>query len=105
MPIHALVSTLEQIASSVRLRGAILGTRGLAKGLDDRDLEAVWETAARLGIPLFVHPHYGLGKKRGGGGGTVWNAREWTCVTPRAGVPVRDGCRESSSLSSSPSLF
>lgn len=56
-----LVKTLETIAQSPCLKGAIIGTRGRGKGLDDPELESLWETAQKLKQPLFLHPHYGVG--------------------------------------------
>ncbi|KAI8809848.1 hypothetical protein BJ742DRAFT_755235 [Cladochytrium replicatum] len=58
---NEIVKSLEYIAASPKLCGAILGTRGLGKGLDDPALEPVWAKAAELGIVLFLHPHYGVG--------------------------------------------
>ena len=44
-----LVSSLESISKSKLLSGTILGSRGLGKGLDDPQLEPLWEAAERLG--------------------------------------------------------
>lgn len=59
--ISALVATLQQIAGSQFLSGAIIGTRGIGKGLDDPSLDELWKSAEELQQPLFLHPHYGVG--------------------------------------------
>jgi aminocarboxymuconate-semialdehyde decarboxylase len=61
VPTSELVSCLEKIATSSFLKGAIIGSRGRGKGLDDPDLDPVWACAERLNQPLFLHPHYGVG--------------------------------------------
>lgn len=61
VPSSELVSSLEKIAKSTFLKGAIIGTRGKGKGLDDPDLDPVWECAEKNDQPLFLHPHYGVG--------------------------------------------
>ncbi len=72
--------------ASPSLCGAILGSRGLGKGLDDPALEPVWEKAAELGLVLFLHPHYGvvrtLSAKR-----LVGVAGQRSCVAARIGFP------------------
>jgi aminocarboxymuconate-semialdehyde decarboxylase len=37
-----------------------IGTQGCGKGLDDKNWEPVFSAAARLGLMLFLHPHYGI---------------------------------------------
>lgn len=56
-----LVSALERISKSQFLKGAIIGTRGKGRGLDDPELEPLWKAAEKLNQPLFLHPHYGVG--------------------------------------------
>lgn len=60
---------LERIGKLAHLRGAIIGTTGTGKGLDDPALDLVWAAAERAGLMLFVHPHYGLGNEALGGYG------------------------------------
>jgi predicted TIM-barrel fold metal-dependent hydrolase len=60
---------LGRIAALPSLRGAIIGTTGAGKGLDDPALDPVWAAAERLGLMLFVHPHYGMGGEAMGGFG------------------------------------
>lgn len=60
IPISALLSTVDQIARSQYLKGIIMGTKGIGKGLDDPDLEPVWAALAKAGMVVFLHPHYGV---------------------------------------------
>jgi aminocarboxymuconate-semialdehyde decarboxylase len=59
--VDTLVSTVKQIASLPHLKGLIMGTRALGKGLDDSTLEPVWEAISTAKLVVFLHPHYGLG--------------------------------------------
>jgi aminocarboxymuconate-semialdehyde decarboxylase len=54
---------LGRIARLPHLRGAVIGTTGAGKGLDDPALDPVWAAAERDGMMIFVHPHYGLGNE------------------------------------------
>ncbi|EJD01014.1 amidohydrolase 2 [Fomitiporia mediterranea MF3/22] len=56
----AILNSISQIASLPHLRGVILGTRGIGRGLDDERLEPVWEALATSNLVVFLHPHYGL---------------------------------------------
>lgn len=56
VPVTALTSELEAIQRSTNLRGAVLSTNGLGKGLGDERLEPLWECAERLNQALFLHP-------------------------------------------------
>lgn len=60
---------LERIARLPHLRGAIIGTTGTGKGLDDPSLDPVWAAAEQHGMMIFIHPHYGLGNEALGGYG------------------------------------
>jgi len=42
------------------MRGVIMGTSGLGRGLDDPALEPVWAALQETETLLFLHPHYGL---------------------------------------------
>lgn len=42
------------------IRGVIMGTSGLGRGLDDEALGPVWAALERAQLLLFLHPHYGL---------------------------------------------
>ncbi|SJX64834.1 related to 2-amino-3-carboxylmuconate-6-semialdehyde decarboxylase [Sporisorium reilianum f. sp. reilianum] len=78
-----IVKSLEAIASSPSLCGAILGSRGLGKGLDDPALEPVWAKAAELGLVLFLHPHYGVGADASQPAG-LWGTQDNGHVLPLA---------------------
>lgn len=78
-----VVKSLETIKQSSSLCGAILGSRGLGKGLDDPVLEPVWEKAAELGLVLFLHPHYGVGADASQPSG-LWGSQDNGHVLPLA---------------------
>lgn len=42
------------------IRGVILGTSGLGRGLDDAALDRMWAALERSQTLVFLHPHYGL---------------------------------------------
>ena len=42
------------------MRGVIMGTSGLGKGLDDSALDPIWAALQKTDTVLFLHPHYGL---------------------------------------------
>lgn len=50
-----------EIAERDGLHGVASGTRPCGRRLDDEALDPLWEVLERSGLPLFVHPHYGLG--------------------------------------------
>ncbi len=52
---------LERVASLDHLRGVILSTGGLEAALDHPKLDPLWATAERLGLIIFLHPHYAVG--------------------------------------------
>ncbi|KAI0663201.1 amidohydrolase 2 [Cubamyces menziesii] len=74
---ESLVSTVEQIATLPHLKGVIMGTRGLGKGLDDDALEPVWAAIEKAGLVVFLHPHYGVDKH-------AWGEKENGHVLPLA---------------------
>ena len=45
------------------VRGIIIGTTGLGKGLDDPRMDPLWEELSKGATPMFIHPHYGLPKE------------------------------------------
>jgi aminocarboxymuconate-semialdehyde decarboxylase len=65
----AAAAELLRMGRLPHLRGAIVGTAGAGKGLDDPALDPVWAAAERSGLMVFVHPHYGLGNEALGGYG------------------------------------
>ena len=40
-----------------------MGTSGCGKGLDDPALEPIYEALAANDMPIFLHPHYGIGNE------------------------------------------
>ena len=66
-PAAALPTAVRELASQHKhIRGVIMGTRGLGKGLDDEKLEPLWEALADTGLVVFLHPHYGVGAQAWG---------------------------------------
>jgi len=59
----AAAAELQRIAQLPHLRGAVIGTTGAGRGLDDPMLDPIWAAAERSGLMIFVHPHYGLGNE------------------------------------------
>jgi len=56
----AVVDIVKQISTLPHLRGMIIGTKGLGKGLDDPTLDPVWGAIEAAGLVVFLHPHYGV---------------------------------------------
>jgi len=56
----ALLDTVHQITKLPHLRGLIMGTRGVGKGLDDEALDPIWTAIENAGLVVFIHPHYGV---------------------------------------------
>lgn len=56
-----LLDSVKQISSLPYLKGIIMGSRGIGRGLDDDPLEPVWAALAEAGLIVFLHPHYGVG--------------------------------------------
>jgi aminocarboxymuconate-semialdehyde decarboxylase len=61
-----MLSTIEQIAALPHLKGVIMGTAGLGKGLDDPALDPIWDSLARHQLVTFLHPHYGVDSRAWG---------------------------------------
>jgi predicted TIM-barrel fold metal-dependent hydrolase len=57
------VAEVHRIAKMPHMRGVIMGTYGLGKGLDDPLLEPLWAALAETGLTVFLHPHYGVGNE------------------------------------------
>ncbi|KAG6916718.1 hypothetical protein DXG01_005667 [Tephrocybe rancida] len=62
----SLLDTVKQISTLPHLRGLIMGTRGVGKGLDDEALDPVWAAIEEAGLVVFIHPHYGVDAKAWG---------------------------------------
>jgi predicted TIM-barrel fold metal-dependent hydrolase len=54
------IAELTRLSKMKSMRGVIMGTHGLGKGLDDPALEPVFAKIAELGLVVFLHPHYGI---------------------------------------------
>lgn len=75
--VDAVLESVNQIAQKPHLRGLIMGTRGVGKGLDDPALDPVWSAIEKAGLVVFVHPHYGVDAK-------AWGDKENGHVLPLA---------------------
>ena len=59
-PVAQIVEEIERIAGFEEMRGVIMGTSGIGKGLDDPELDPVWAALESSKKTVFLHPHYGL---------------------------------------------
>lgn len=75
--IDSLLDTVRQISKLPHLRGLIMGTRGVGRGLDDDALDPVWAAIEEAGLVVFLHPHYGVDSK-------AWGDKENGHVLPLA---------------------
>lgn len=55
-----IVEEVERLGNLKYMRGVIMGTSGLGEGLDDPNLDSLWEALQETGQTIFLHPHYGL---------------------------------------------
>jgi aminocarboxymuconate-semialdehyde decarboxylase len=81
---EVIVKEIQRLTTLKYMRGVILGTTGLGKGLDDPELIPVFKALQDAKLPIFLHPHYGLP-------GEVWGERagEYGHVLPLAlGFPL-----------------
>ncbi|KAF5387636.1 hypothetical protein D9615_000571 [Tricholomella constricta] len=62
----SLLDTVKQVSKLPHLRGLIMGTRGVGKGLDDMALDPIWAAIEAAGLVVFIHPHYGVDAKAWG---------------------------------------
>ncbi|KUJ21957.1 uracil-5-carboxylate decarboxylase [Mollisia scopiformis] len=79
-----IVKEIARLKELKYMRGIILGTTGLGKGLDDLELLPIFQALQDAKLPIFLHPHYGLP-------GSVWGERanEYGHVLPLAlGFPL-----------------
>ena len=62
---EASCKEIERLASEdcSKVKGVILGTSGAGNGLDDPALEQVYSALAENDMPVFLHPHYGVGNE------------------------------------------
>ncbi|RAH70295.1 amidohydrolase family protein [Aspergillus aculeatinus CBS 121060] len=64
---EVVVREIRRLKTLPHLRGVIMGTTGLGKGLDDSRLDPVWKALQETDSLLFLHPHYGLPDEAFGG--------------------------------------
>ena len=79
-----IVKEIQRLKEVKYMRGIILGTTGLGKGLDDPELLPIFEALQDAKLPIFLHPHYGLPS-------SVWGERsnDYGHVLPLAlGFPM-----------------
>ena len=57
---NVIVAEIGRLKSLKRMRGVIMGTSGLGKGLDDPALDPIWKVLQENDMVIFLHPHYGL---------------------------------------------
>ena len=50
-------------AVALGLKGAMVYSNAAGRGLDEPDLHVVWDVAARLDVPILIHPTYPLSAK------------------------------------------
>ncbi|GAA5929545.1 amidohydrolase family protein [Sporobolomyces koalae] len=55
-----ILEAIKQVQELSYLRGVVMGTKGIGKGLDDPEMEPIYEALAAAGLVVFVHPHYGI---------------------------------------------
>ena len=55
-----VVAEIKRLEGLPHIRGVILGTMGLGRGLDDERLDPVWKALEASRLLVFLHPHYGL---------------------------------------------
>jgi predicted TIM-barrel fold metal-dependent hydrolase len=62
-----VVKEVGRLKKLKHLRGIIMGTAGLGKGLDDPALDPIWAALQNTDTLTFLHPHYGLSGDAFGG--------------------------------------
>ena len=75
--VASLLNSVKQVASLPHLKGIIMGSKGIGKGLDDDNLEPLWGALSEAGLVVFLHPHYGID-------GKAWGEKENGHVLPVA---------------------
>lgn len=66
-----VAAEIARLKTLPHMRGVIMGTSGLGKGLDDSALDPVWQALQDTETLLFLHPHYGLPDEAFGGADVV----------------------------------
>lgn len=66
--IDVILEEISRLKSLSHVRGVVIGCNGSGTGLDDPDLWPMYRALAEAGLPVFLHPNYGLP-------GEVWGPR------------------------------
>ncbi|CCX31902.1 Similar to 2-amino-3-carboxymuconate-6-semialdehyde decarboxylase; acc. no. Q8R5M5 [Pyronema omphalodes CBS 100304] len=56
----ACVREVKRLRELQQIRGIVMGTTAMGRGLDDEAMEQVWGAIQEEGWTVFLHPHYGL---------------------------------------------
>ncbi|KAK8209578.1 uracil-5-carboxylate decarboxylase [Phyllosticta capitalensis] len=59
-PAETVVAEVKRLKTLKFMRGIIMGTSGLGKGLDDPALDPIYAALEEQKLLIFLHPHYGL---------------------------------------------
>ncbi len=59
-PTDAVVRTVQTLKITSGIYGVIIGTRLCGHLLDHEAAEPAWAALEKLGLPILIHPHYGL---------------------------------------------
>ncbi|KAL7409900.1 amidohydrolase 2 [Mrakia frigida] len=71
--VKSVLETIKELGAMDKMKGVIMGSRGMGSGLDDPEMEEVWGALAREGLVTFLHPHYGIGNEEMNYGSNVEN--------------------------------
>ena len=81
-----IVSEIQRLKTLPHLKGVIMGTTGLGKGLDDPALDEIYSALSTTKTIVFLHPHYGLPAEAFGGPSVV--ARSGHVLPLALGFPL-----------------
>lgn len=59
-PVEGIVEEIRRLKELPHMRGVIMGTSGLGRGLDDPELDPIYRALEETRTLIFLHPHYGL---------------------------------------------
>lgn len=85
-PAEDIVSEIQRLKTLPHLKGVIMGTTGLGKGLDDPALDEIYSSLSTTNTIVFLHPHYGLPAEAFGGPSVV--ARSGHVLPLALGFPL-----------------